>query len=493
MRPRDLLAALRGLPRGLLGRADGLFKGPEELDLTEGSIGWPLFYLSIPIVVTNLLQTAYNLADTFWLGQYSTEALAAISFAFPMVFLLISVGIGLTVAGSVLVAQHTGAGEPREAEYAASQTVTFAAVGALLLGVVGFVLVDDFLSFLGADGNVLVLAAAYMQVVSLGLVSLFGFLVFLSLMRGYGDTVTPMLVMLGTVVLNIVVDPLLIFGVGPIPELGITGAAIATVFSRGLATVVGLAIMFRGHRGIEINLGDMRPDTTYLRRLLRIGVPASVEVTGRALSINLLLIVVATFPDTVVAAFGVGIRVFSVIFLPAIAVGRGVETLTGQNIGAGNPDRAARTNDFAALAMFGILSVAAVVVWLTAPGIVAVFTDDPAVIPVGAQFLRTVAPTFGFLGVVRAYGGGFRGAGRTLTAAAIAIFTQGLVRLPLAWVGARQFGTVGLFGAFVVSNVVGAAIAFVWFRRGTWRDADLTEDPTVPEADVTVEDEPAVD
>jgi putative MATE family efflux protein len=332
-----------------------------------------------------------------------------------------------------------------------------------------------------------------MEVVSLGLVFMFGFFVFISLMRGYGDTVTPMLVMLGTVVLNIALDPFLIFGWGPFPELGITGAAIATVFSRGLAMVVGLGIMFRGTRGVKINPRDMVPDPMYLRRLVRIGLPASVEGMGRALSVNILIGIVATFPDAVVAAFGVGIRVFSVIFLPAIAVGRGVETITGQNVGAGNEDRAARTNDFAAVAMFAVLSVAAVVVWFTASDIVALFTDDPAVIPVGAEFLRTVAPTFGFMGVMRAYSGGFRGTGRTLTAAAIAIFTQGVVRLPLAWVGATEFGTQGLFAAFIVSNITGAVVALLWFRRGTWRDADLTDDPTTPVAESVVEDEPAID
>ena len=487
MKLRDVLAALD--PR----RAGNLFKGPDELQLTEGGIGWPLFYLSLPIVITNLLQTAYNLADTFWLGQYSTDALTAITFGFPMVFLLISMGMGLSVAGSVLVAQYTGAGSEDEAEYAASQTVTFAVVASLVLGAGGYLLVEDLLGLLGADGRILGLAASYMEVVSLGLVFMFGFFVFISLMRGYGDTVTPMLVMLGTVVLNIALDPFLIFGWGPFPELGITGAAIATVFSRGLAMIVGLGIMFRGTRGVKINPRDMVPDLTYLRRLVRIGLPASVEGMGRALSVNILIGIVATFPDAVVAAFGVGIRVFSVIFLPAIAVGRGVETITGQNVGAGNEDRAARTNDFAAVAMCAVLSGAAVVVWFTASDIVALFTDDPAVIPVGAEFLRTVAPTFGFMGVMRAYSGGFRGTGRTLTAAAIAIFTQGVVRLPLAWVGATEFGTQGLFAAFIVSNIAGAVIALVWFRRGTWRDADLTDDPTTPVAESVVEDEPAID
>ncbi len=124
---------------GVRSRIRSLFKGPEEFDLTAGSIGKPLFFLSMPIVVTNLFQTAYNLADTFWLGQYNTDALAAISFAFPMVFLLISLGMGISVAGSVLVAQFTGADEEREAEYAASQTVTFAAIAAVILGGVGYV------------------------------------------------------------------------------------------------------------------------------------------------------------------------------------------------------------------------------------------------------------------------------------------------------------------------------------------------------------------
>ena len=465
-------------------RLDGAFKDQSELDLTKGGIGWPLFYLSLPIVITNLLQTAYNLADTFWLGQYSTDALAAISFAFPMVFLLISLGMGLSVAGSILVAQHVGAGEEAEAEYAASQTVTFSLLGSLVLGVVGYFFVGDFLSFLGASADVLPRAEAYMQVISLGIAFMFGFFVFVALMRGYGDTVTPMLVMAGTVALNVVIDPILIFGWGPLAPRGIEGAAIATVISRALAMAVGLAIMFRGERGVQIHLDQMKPDFSFLRKLLGIGVPASIEGTGRALSINLMLIVVGLFPDTVVAAFGIGTRVFSVIFLPAIAVARGVETMSGQNIGAGKPDRAARTNDFAAKVMFVVLSGMAVLIWVGARPIVAVFTNDAEVIAAGTTFLRFVAPTFGFTGVMRAYAGGFRGAGKTLTAAAIAIFTLGIVRFPIAWVGAHQWGTRGLWLSFAISNVVGATIALAWYKRGTWRDADVRgTDVGAPAAD----------
>ena len=465
----------------------GLFKGRDEFDLTSGEIGRPLFYLALPIVVTNVLQTAYNLADTFWLGRYSTEALAAISFAFPMVFLLISLGLGVSVAGSVLVAQHTGAEEPREAEYAASQTVTFAVIVASLLGAVGFLAVESVAGVLGAQPAVQPLVGDYMRVISLGLPLMFGFFVFISLMRGYGDTITPMLVMFGTVVLNIAIDPFLIFGWWVFPELGVEGAAIATVFSRGVAFLVGIWIMLDGRRGVRIRLRQMAPDLGYARKLFRIGVPASVEGTGRSLSVNLLLLVVGLFPTTVVAGFGISIRVFSVIFLPAIAVARGVETMTGQNIGAGKPDRAAAAAKVAAKVMFGVLAVAGVIVWLAAAPIAAVFTNDPAVIEVTREFLRWVAPTFGFIGMMRAYTGSFRGAGKTLTAAAISITMLGLIRLPLAYFGVvppfgiESLGTTGIWIAFAVSNTAGALIAYAWYQRGTWREADVRRGPSTPD------------
>ena len=474
---------------GLRDRLGSLFRGPEEFDLTSGSIGKPLFFLSMPIVVTNLFQTAYNLADTFWLGQYSTDALAAISFAFPMVFLLISLGLGISVAGSVLVAQHTGAGDETAAEYAASQTVTFAVMASVVLGGLGYFVVTDFLAFMGASESVLPLATSYMEVISLGLVFMFGFFVFIALMRGYGDTVTPMLVMFGSVVLNIVLDPFVIFGWGPFPELGIEGAALATVFSRGLALTVGLAIMFRGTRGVQINIRDMVPDPSYLPRLVRIGVPASVEGTGRALSMNLLLFIVAMFPDPVVAAYGIGTRLFSVVFLPAIAVARGVETMTGQNIGANEPDRAARAAGLAAKVLFGVLSVVGIVVFVFPDPIVSIFVGEgqenaARVVAVGTQFLRYVALTFGFIGIMRAYTGSFRGAGKTLTAAAISMLMLGVIRLPVAWIAAGEIGASGIWLAFAVSNAVGAAIAYAWYRRGTWREADVTE-TDVPDAGAT--------
>lgn len=465
------------------------FKTKEELDLLEGPVAKNLFYLSLPVIVINLLHTAYNLADTFWLGRYSGDALAAITFAFPLVFFLISLGLGLAVAGSVLVAQYEGAKKRKMRDYAASQTIAFSALASVLIGLFGYFFIGDIVGLLGATGNVADSAEAYLQIISLGLFSMFGFLVFQSIMRGFGDTVTPMLLMLVTVILNIVIDPMFIFGFGPIPEMGVKGAAIATIISRTLALVIGIWILFTGRRGIEISLSSMGPDFSFFKKIMRIGVPASVEGTGRSISVNAVTAVVGwMFIDQVVAGFGIGIRIFSMVFLPAAALGRGVESMTGQNIGAANFDRAAETAREGAKYSFAILSTLGVITFLFAEPIASVFTTDDMIADVGAEFLKYVAFSFGFIGILRAYNGSFRGAGKTATAAVISIATLGVIRFPIAYWGAVKIGTRGVWIAFLISNILGALIAYTWYQSGTWRQIVTEEEKAQGESAAEAED-----
>ncbi len=457
-------------------KLDNVFKSKEEINLTSGSLVKPLFYLALPVIITNLLRTAYNLADMFWVGRLSKEALAAITFSYPIVFLFISLGMGVAVAGSVLVAQYEGANKRERAEYAASQTLVFSLLVAVILGVGGFFLVKPVLRLLGAAPDVIPLATSYLEIVTLGLFSLFGFSVFIALMRGYGETVTPMLIMLLSVTLNIIIDPFLIFGWLWFPALGIQGAAIATVFCRGLGLVVGLWILFTGKKGLKVQLKDMAPNYEFFKRIVNIGIPASIEGTGRAVSVNALLSVVGGFATSVVAGYGIGIRVFSTVFLPALAVSRSVETMTGQNIGARRFDRAERANYLASKVMFVAMTLLGVVVFFTAPFIVSFFTPDQEVIQVGAEFLRYISLTFGFVGGARVFSGGFRGAGQTMVAAAIVIIMLGLIRYPLAIYFSGLFDRVGIWWAFVVSNVSGLFIAYFWFRRGAWKEQIIDEE-----------------
>ncbi|MEF8726090.1 MAG: MATE family efflux transporter [Candidatus Bipolaricaulota bacterium] len=457
-------------------KIDNIFRSKKDINLTSGSLAKPLFYLSLPVIITNLLRTAYNLADMFWVGRLSKEALAAITFSYPMVFLFISLGMGVAVAGSVMVAQYEGANNRSMAEYAASQTVLFSLFVAVILGIGGFFLVVPVLRLLGASQEVIPLATDYLQIVTLGLFSLFGFSVFIALMRGYGETLTPMLIMLLSVVLNILIDPFLIFGWLWFPKLGIQGAAIATVFCRGLGLVIGLWILFTGRKGLKIRISEMKPDYEFFKKIVRIGIPASVEGTGRAVSVNALLSVVGGFSTAVVAGYGIGIRVFSTVFLPALAVSRSVETMTGQNVGAERFDRAEQANYLAAKGMFGAMTLLGLIVFFTAPAIVSFFTPDQQVIRVGGEFLRYISLTFGFVGSARVFSGGFRGAGQTLVAATIAILILGIIRYPLALYLTGNLGRTGIWWAFVVSNISGLFIAYLWFRRGAWKHKIVKED-----------------
>jgi len=467
---------------GLADTFESQFKSREELDLLEGPVGKNLFYLSLPVIVINLLHTAYNLADTFWLGQYSGEALAAITFAFPLVFFLISLGMGLAVAGSVLVAQYEGSGKAKMRNYAASQTVGFSAVISGLIGVFGYYMIGDVVGLLGATGSVATSAEAYLQIISIGLFSMFGFLVFQSLMRGFGDTVTPMILMFVTVIINVIIDPLFIFGFWIIPEMGIRGAAIATILSRLLSLTIGIWLLFSGSKGIKISLASMKPDAEFFHKIMRIGIPASLEGAGRSISVNALTAVVGwTFANPIVAGFGIAIRIFSMVFLPASAVGRGVESMTGQNLGAENYERAGETAGTGAKYTFLILTVLGLLTFVFADSIASVFIsqaepNSELIANTASEFLRFVAFSFGFMGVLRSYNGSFRGAGKTATAAVISVTTLGAIRLPIAYLGAVNIGTRGVWAAFFISNVAGALIAYLWYQRGTWKQSITDEE-----------------
>ena len=440
-----------------------------QVELTEGKIGKPLFLLSLPVVITNLLQTAYNLIDTFWLGMVSTEALAAVSFAFPIVFLLVSLGIGLSIAGSIMVAQREGAANHREAEKAASQTITYISIFSIVMGVIGYFSAEFVVTLLGAEPEVIPMATGYLEIVSLGMIMTFGYSVFSSLLRGYGDTITPMLIMAGSVLLNLILDPLLIFGWSIFPELGVEGAAIATVISRGAGFILGLYILFTGIKGLKIRPKHMIPDLGYFRDTLRLGLPASIELVSRSLSVNVVLYFIGFFATPMVAAYGVVVRIYSAVYLPGIAVSRSVETMTGQNIGAGKPERAAKANDLAARYMFAILTAFGIFCILLSTQILGLFSDDPEVIEVGSQFLKILGASFGFIGITRSYTGGLRGAGKTTAAAIITIISLWLVRIPFAYLSINPLGETGIWWAFAISNFVGALLAYAWFKTGRWK------------------------
>ena len=455
--------------------------------ITEGDLLGPMVELAWPIVVIQLLQVAYNLSDTFWLGQLSGNAVAAISLAFPLVFFLISVGGGFTTAGSILVAQFTGADSEGSAGKVAAQTLGFVVSLSTVLGVVGHFVTGNMLSLLPADAEtaavVVPMAAEYMEVFFLGMPALFGFFVFSSLMRGYGNTRTPMIVMFVSVAINVVLDPFLIFGWWAFPELGIAGAAYATILARAVAAVIGVYVLFFTDAGPDIELSQFYPDLSMVSRIVRVGTPSAAEQSTTALAMITLTAMVASFPPAVVGAFGLGNRLISLVFLPAMGLGRATNTMVGQNLGAENKERAERAAwlaaKFAAAVLFGVAVVAAV---FPAP-IVSVFlapgSDNAAeIVDFGTAYLRIRSVEFIFVGVLQVMLGAFRGAGNTKVAMVLSMIALWIGRVPTVYFLAfvLGWGATGIWVGMALGNIVGAIAAAAWFTRGTWKQTIVETD-----------------
>nr|WP_246974913.1 MATE family efflux transporter [Natribaculum luteum] len=497
--------------------------------MTEGSLVRPLFHLAWPIVVIQLLQVTYNVVDTLYLGRLSAEAVGAISLAFPLIFLLIAVAGGFTTAGAILVAQYTGARGDRSAGLVAGQTITTVFSLAIVIGIAGYFYTRPALDLLPSDpetaATVIPLAADYMEVIFLGIPLMFGFFVFSALMRGYGDTRTPMLVMVVSVGLNVVLDPFFIFGFADNPIIGwldaapllgvvdfagleatlyaatgftgfgIQGAALATILSRGVATVLGLWLLLGTGLGPATRIEHLKPDLEIVEDIVRLGLPSTVEQTTSALAMITLTAMVVTFAPPIVAAYGLGNRLISLVFLPAMGLGRAIDTMVGQNLGAERSDRAERAVWLAASTGAGVMLVVAVIAAVFTEPIVSAFLGDvpdaPATIAYGVEYVRIRAVEFAFIGVSQVILGAFRGAGNTKIAMTISILTLWVGRvasvfvLAFGWsvtvpvvgvtIAALELGETGIWIGMALGNVLGAIVGVAWFLRGSWKQRYIEE------------------
>ncbi|MBB6327584.1 putative MATE family efflux protein [Algoriphagus iocasae] len=440
--------------------------------LVEGSILKSLTTLAWPIIMANILQTAYQLIDTFWLGRLGANAVAAVSISFPILFLVLSLGAGLTLAGTVIVSQYKGADDQKMINFSASQTVMLVLLVSILLALVGYFSANPLMRLIGAGPEIFQDSVTYFQVSSWGFVFLFMFFVFQSLMRGIGDVLLPMYIVLGTVFLNLVLDPLFIFGFGSIPGYGVAGAAIASVITQGLSAVAGLMILFSGKRGIKINLKDMRLKLDWVKRLFALGIPASLEQSSRAAAMTVMVMLVTSFGSSVVAAYGIGARILSLVIVPALGFAIATTSLVGQNIGASKIKRAEKIGDLSSkIAFFGLTAIG-MLLFFFAETLTRFFVpNDPQVIQDGAKFIRIMAPSFGLLGVQQVLNGLFNGARFTQASMLISVFSMWVVRFPVAFILSSKtvLGFEGIWWAFPISNLIAAIVAFSYYKSGHWK------------------------
>ncbi len=439
-----------------------------------------LIALALPIVFANVLQTAYQLVDTFWVGRLGGEAVAAVSVSFPLIFLMIAIGGGLAVAGSVLVAQYAGARNARKVDHVAAQTLLMVVVVSLLLSAIGYTLSPYALRLMGVAPETLHDATRYLQVSFIGIVFTFGYFVFQSVLRGVGEVRAPVYIVFGTVILNLLLDPLFIFGWGPIPASGVTGAAFATIGTQAVATAVGMSTLFSGRFGIRLKLRDFEPDWALMKQVVRLGLPASLEQSTRALGLTVMTFLVATFGTTTIASYGIGTRILSFIIIPAMGLSMATSTLVAQNIGARNVDRAAHIAWLSAGIGFAVLELVGLVCFVFAHPLIRFFVPEaPNVITGGTQFLHLMALSFGFIGLQQTLSGAFRGSGNTFNSMILAMVSLWILQFPIAYILSKHtgLGEVGLWWAFPIANVTIACVAALWFLQGGWRGKNLIGEP----------------
>jgi putative MATE family efflux protein len=447
--------------------------------LLEGPIAQALARLAIPIILGNFLQAGYQLTDAFWVGRLGAPAVAAVAVSFPITFLVIALGSGLAMAGATLTAQYMGAGRQDRVNHVAAQTMVMVAVTSAVLGSLGFLLTPYLLKLLGVAPDVYAGALGFMRVSFIGIVFVFLYAMFQALMRGIGETQIPLYIVAGTVVLNFILDPLFIFGWGRVPALGVTGAALATLFTQAVAALIGMGLLFRGRHGIELSWRGLLPDPPYIKRAFLLGFPGSVELSTRGLGLIIMSFLVASFGTLTIAAYGVGSTILQLVTILAMGLSMAVSTLVGQNIGARNIERASRAAVLGATIGFGILTLLGIVAYVSAPLLVAFFVPrDAAVIAEGARFIRIMCLAWGGIGIQLCVVAAFRASGNMLMAMVIALVSQFMIQFPLAYVLSKHTSLEadGLWWSFPVTNVLVAVVSLAWFARGSWKAMRLTEE-----------------
>lgn len=447
-------------------------------DLTQGSVARSLVSLSIPIIFAQILQSAYQFTDAFWVGRLWGAAVAAVSVSFPITFLMIALGAGFAVAGSTLIAQYVWARNEKMVNHVAAQTLLMVIVVSIVLGILWFFLTSPILRLMWVDADVYQNAKWFMQVSFIGMVFSFGFMMFQSVMRGIGQVTMPLYIVWWTVLLNFILDPLFIFGYGSFDGLGVMGAALATLGTQSIATLIWFKILLGGKYGIHLKLHDFQPDYAFIKRSFLLGLPASIEMSGRALGLTVMTFLIASFGTLTVAAYGVGSTLMQFVMIFWMGLSMAIATIVGQSIGAGNIKRANDAAQIWALFSFILMTVIGIVSYFFASQFISIFVPgDTAVIESGTLFIRIMAFTFGFTGIQFALIGVFRASGNMMATMVITLISQWVLQLPLAYFFSKHTGLwiSGLWWSFPITNILTAIITIGWFMRWTWKTIKITE------------------
>lgn len=446
--------------------------------LTEGPIHRHLVDMALPMMLGILSAVAFYAADTYFVGQLGTGPLAAISFTFPVVFLVINLSVGLGAGISSVLSRTIGAGDGAGSRRLASAALLFAVLFSAALSLLGMVTIEPLFTAMGAEPELLPDIRAYMAIWYPGL----GFIILsmsaISILRSIGETRLPGYLMVLASLLNIVIDPILIFGWFGAPRLEIAGAAIATVVSRGLLVAILIHFLWRREL-LDWRWAGVGELMTCWRRVLHVGLPASGTNVIIPLTMGVVVALVATFGSDAVAGFGVATRIEGVTLVLYYALSAVIGPVVGQNLGAGKLDRVRQA--VAVSVRFCFLSgvVTALILALVGGAVAGLFSDEAQVVTVAQHYLWVMPISYGAAGVVMVCSAAFNGLGLPGRAVVVSVLRMLVLTLPLAYLSAPFLGLFGVFAAGSLANIIAGIVAFTWLRS-VCLDAEGTGPPSAP-------------
>jgi putative MATE family efflux protein len=438
-------------------------------DLTEGSIIRNIWHLALPMMIGTLLQDAFTIVDMIFVGKLGPSAIAAVGMSGTIQGMLFTFIFGISTGTIAMVARFIGARNMLEAENVAIQSILLGIFCYIGIAIIGYPLSSYMLGVLGAENDVILQGTAYMRISFLGSITMILSVVLSAVLNASGDAMTPLKVLVLSTISNIVLDPLLIFGLLGFPRLGVAGSALATVIARGMGVVVFLWVFLKGHSIIHLKMPNVKIDLSIMGRIMKIGIFSSIQAIVRNFSYLILTRIVAIYGTFAVAAYVICMRLRMIVLMPGFGLANAASTLVGQNLGAKKPERAERTAWITVGIASAIMAFIGIIYIIFARTIISVFNAHPEVVRIGVVQQYVTAGAFGIIGASIVLGRAFNGAGDTLspmiiTCSTLLIFQTGL-SLFLSW----KLGIIGVWFGFTISSIIQGLTLMFWFNTGRWK------------------------
>ncbi len=447
----------------------------KETEFTSGSIRKAIFMLSIPMILEMLMESIFAIVDIAYVSQVSVNAVATIGLTESVITLIYALAIGLSMAATAVVARRIGEKDVEGARVAAVQAIGLGVVVSILLGIVGILYAEEILGLMGGEPDLIAEGHGYTRFLIGGNITIMLLFLINAIFRGAGDASIAMWTLVLSNGLNIILDPIFIFGWGPIPEYGVMGAAIATNIGRGSAVLFQLGILFFGWGKIKLVVKDLVLNLKVMTNLVKVSLGGIAQFLIGTSSWVFLMRIMSEFGSEVLAGYTIAIRVIMFTLMPSWGMSNAAATLVGQNLGAKQPDRAEisvwKTGKYNAYFM-GVVSL---VYLLFAKSIISLFNTTPSVVENGALCLQIIAVGYVFYAYGMVVTQAFNGAGDTKTPTKINFFSFWMFQLPIAYVAALvlDWGAKGVFVAITAAEILLAVMAIIWFKKGNWKQVQV--------------------